>query len=163
MADPPSRVHFVEGLMLTSADLTAEQEYQTGMRHLHNRLHGYGIASGLMVVVTSGGVEVRPGIGIDVLGREIVVTAPLALPLEPPPNVRRWIRDLVVLWREVPERPVLVQGDATVFTRWTEQPELVLVARGKAAPEGLVLARLKRANSGAVAVDSSVRRPLGRA
>jgi hypothetical protein len=51
MADPPRRVNFVEGLMLTAADLAAEQEYHRGMRYLHNRLHGYGTISGLAVVV----------------------------------------------------------------------------------------------------------------
>ena len=31
------------------ADLAAEQEYHRGMRHLHNRLHGYGTVTGLDV------------------------------------------------------------------------------------------------------------------
>ena len=54
MADPPRRVNFVEGLLLTAADLAAEQEYHRGMRYLHNRLHGYGTVSGLEVDVTRG-------------------------------------------------------------------------------------------------------------
>lgn len=161
MADPPRRVNFFEGLMLTAADLAAEQEYHRGMRYLHNRLHGYGTVSGLDVVVTRGRVRVSPGMGIDVLGREIAVTAPLALRLEPHQNARRWVRDLVIVWCEVPERPVPGPEGAVDFTRWVEQPELVLVARGRAASEGLVLARLTRTARGAVAVDTSVRRPLG--
>lgn len=82
MAEPPIRVGFVEGLMLTAADLTVEQEYHREMRYLHNRLHGYGTVSGLEVVGTRGHVRVSPGMAIDVLGREIVVTAPLTLRLE---------------------------------------------------------------------------------
>lgn len=161
MADPPRRVNFFEGLVLTAADLAAEQEYHRGMRYLHNRLHGYGTVSGLEVVVTRGRVRVGPGTAIDVLGREIVVTTPLTLRLEPHRNARRWVRDLVIAWSEVPESPVPRHDGSVDFTRWVEQPELVLVARGRAAPEGLVLARLTREVRGAVAVDSSVRRPLG--
>ena len=99
--------------------------------------------------------------GIDVLGREIVVTAPLTLRLEPHRNARRWMRDLVIVWHEIPEGPVPGPDGAVEFTRWVEQPELGLVARGRAAPEGLVLARLTRTNRGVVDVDTSVRRPLG--
>jgi hypothetical protein len=161
MADPPRRVNFVDGLMLTAADLAAEQEYHRRMRYLHNRLHGYGTVSGLEVVVTRGRVRVSPGMGIDVLGREIVVTAPLTLRLEPHRNARRSVRDLVIVWHEVPECPVPGPDGGVNFTRWVEQPELVVVARGRAAPEGLVLARLTRTNRGTVAVDPSVRRPLG--
>src|SRR6476659_1168112 len=105
MAEPPRRVNFFEGLLLTAADLAAEQEYHRGMRYLHNRLHGYGTVAGLEVTVTRGLVRVSPGTGIDVLGREIVVTAPLVLRLEPHQNARGWVRDLVIIWREVPDSP----------------------------------------------------------
>jgi hypothetical protein len=161
MASPPRRVNFVDGLMLTAADLAAEQEYHRGMRYLHNRLHGYGTVSGLEIAVTRGRVRVSPGAGIDVLGREIVVTAPLILRLEPHRNARRWVRDLVIVWREIPESPVPGADGVVEFTRWLEQPEVMLVARGRAAPEGLMLARLTRTSRGAVDVDTSVRRPLG--
>ena len=161
MADPPRRVNFFDGLLLTAADLAAEQEYHRGMRYLHNRLHGYGTVSGLEVTVARGRVRVTPGLGIDVLGREIVVTAPLTLRLEAHGNARRWVRDVVIVWREVPERPVPGHDGAVEFTRWVEQPELVLAARGRAAPEGLVLARLTRTDGGKVEVDTSRRRPLG--
>jgi hypothetical protein len=158
---PPRRVNFVEGQMLTAAELAAEQEYHRGMRYLHNRLHGYGTVAGLEVDVTRGRVRVSPGVGIDVLGREIVVVDPLTLRLGPHRSARRWVRDLVIVWHEVPDRPMPGPDGAVDFTRWVEQPELMLVARGRAAPEGLVLARLTRTNRGGVHVDTSVRRPLG--
>jgi hypothetical protein len=161
MANPPRRVNFVDGLVLTAADLAAEQEYHRGMRYLHNRLHGYGTVSGLEVVVTDGEIRVNPGMGIDVLGREIVVTAPLTLRLEPHRSARQWVRDLVILWHEAPDYPVPGLDGGVDFIRWVEQPELVVVARGRATPEGLVLARLTRTSGGAVDVDTSVRRPLG--
>lgn len=161
MAHPPRRVNFFDGLLLTAADLAAEQDYHRGMRYLHNRLHGYGTVSGLDVDVTRGRVSVSPGMGIDALGREIVVAEPLTLRLEPHRNARRWVRDVVIVWREVPEGPAPDPEGAVDFTRWVEQPELVLVARGREVPEGLVLARLTRSHRGAVDVDRSVRRPLG--
>jgi hypothetical protein len=160
MANPPRRVNFVDGLLLTAADLAAEQEYHRGMRYLHNRLHCYGTVFGMEVVVTDGEIRVSPGMGIDVLGREIVVTAPLTLHLEPHRNTRQWVRDLVILWREAPECPVPAPDGGVDSTRWVEQPELVVVARGRAAPEGLVLARLTRTSGRAVDVNTSVRRPL---
>lgn len=161
MADPPRRVNFVNGLMLTALDLAAEQEYHRGMRYLHNRLHGYGTVYGLDVAVTSGCVRVSPGMGIDVLGREIVVTEPLTLRLEPPRNARRWVRDLVIVWHEALECPMPGPDGADDFTRVVEQPELGLVAVRRAAPEALMLARLTERSRGAFDVDTSVRRPLG--
>jgi hypothetical protein len=161
MADQPRRVNFFDGLLLTAADLAPEQEYHRGMRYLHNRLHGYGTVSGLDVVAKRGRVRVGPGMGIDILGREIVVTAPLTLDLEPHRNARRWARDLVIVWGEVPERPLPRPEGTDDFTRWVEQPELSLFARGKAPPEALVLAHLTLAERGGFAADTSVRRPLG--
>jgi hypothetical protein len=161
MADQPRRVNFVEGRILTAADLAAEQEYHRGMRYLHNRLHGYGTVSGLEVTVSRGRARVGPGLAFDVLGREVVVTTPLTLRLPPHRAGRRWVRDLVLMWREIPDGPVPAPDDTHYYTRWLEQPELMLAPRGRAAPEGLVLARLTRTSRGAVDVDASVRRPLG--
>lgn len=160
MADPPRRVNFVSGLMLTAADLAVEQEYHRGMRYLHNRLHGHGTVSGLEVDMTGEGVVVSPGVGIDALGREIVVTAPLTLSVGPHRTASRWVRHVVIVWREVPENPVPRADGGVDFTRWVEQPELLLVARHRATPEGLLLARLTRSDDGTIAVDPSVRRHL---
>lgn len=161
MADPPRRVNFFNGMMLTPADLAAEQEYHRAMRHLHNRLHGYGTVTGLDVTVTRGRVLVSPGTALDVCGREIVLTQPMTLRLEPHRNGRGWVRDLAISWHETPDGPVPSRNGSTDFTRWVEVPELSLVACGKAAPESLVLARLTRTTRGGVEVDASVRRPLG--
>lgn len=160
MADPPRRVNFFHGMTLTAADLAAEQEYHRQMRHLHNRLHGYGTVSGLEVAVSRGRVSVEPGVAIDPCGREIVLTSALSLRLEPHRAGRGWARDLVIAWHESPDSPVPGPDGATEFTRWVEQPELSLVSPGEAAPEALVLARLTRTGRGAVGLDTSVRRPL---
>lgn len=161
MADQPRRVNFIEGMLLTAADLADEQQYQREMRYLHNRLHGYGTVSGLEVTVTKGRIRVTPGMAIDVRGREIVVAAPLTLRLDPHRNNQPWVRDLVIAWSEIADGPVPGPGGAVEYTRWVEQPELALISRDEPTPEGLVLARLTRTRGDAVDVDTSVRRPLG--
>jgi hypothetical protein len=118
MADQPRRVNFFHGMTLTAADLAAEQEYHREMRHLHNRLHGYGTVSGLEVAVSRGRVSVEPGVAIDPCGREIVLTAALSLRLEPHRAGRGWARDLVIAWHESPDSPVPGPDGATEFTRW---------------------------------------------
>src|SRR4051794_23629787 len=160
MADPPRRVNFFEGMLLTAADLADEQQYHQEMRYLHNRLHGYGTASGLEVTVTKGRIRVAPGTAIDVRGREIVVTAPLTLHLEPHRDDQPWVRDLVIAWSQVPDAPVPGQDGAVEPPRWVEQPELPLVSPDEPAAEGLALARITRTRRDAVDVDTSVRRPL---
>lgn len=161
MADPPRRVNFFPGMVLTVADLATEQEYHRGMRYLHNRLHGYGTVSGLEVAVVRGRVMVGPGLAIDVCGREVIVVQPLSLSLELRRNAGGWVRDLVIEWHEAADSPVPSAEGATDFTRWVEEPELSLVACGEAASEVLVLARLARTTLGEVDVDSSVRRTWG--
>lgn len=163
MADPPRRVNFIDGMLLTAADLAAEQQYHREMRYLHNRVHGYGTASGLEVTVTKGRIRVTPGTGIDVQGREIVVTAPLTLRLGSHGNAQHWVRDLVIAWSEIPDGPMPGPNGAVEYTRWVEQPELILVSRDEPTPEGLVLARLTRTSRDTVDVDTSVRRSLGHA
>lgn len=161
MADQPRRVHFIEGMLLTAADLAAEQQYHQEMRYRHNRLHGCGTVSGLEVTATKGGIQVTPGTGIDLQGREIVVTCPLTMQLELHHNTEHWTRDLVVAWREIPDGPVPGPDGAVHYTRCVEQPELILASPDEPTPEGLVLARLTRTGRDTIEVDTSVRRPIG--
>ena len=122
MADPPRRVNFFQGMVLTVADLAAEQEYHRRMRYLHNRLHGYGTVSGLEVTVARGRVRVAAGLAIDVCGREIVVAQPLALRLEPRGNARAWVRDVVIGWHETADSPVPSMDGATTSLAGSSNP-----------------------------------------
>ena len=131
-------VNFFDGMMLTAADLAAEQEYHRGMRYLHNRLHGYGTVSGLEVTVTRG-VLVSPGWAIDVSGAEIVVAQPLALRLEPRRDARPWVRDLVIEWHETPDNPVSGPEGATDFSPLGRGTRLSLVLAREGRAEALVL------------------------
>ncbi|WP_433830973.1 hypothetical protein ACQP2E_12275 [Actinoplanes sp. CA-015351] len=77
---PRTRPRWFTGRFLTARDLTDEQEYHRGRRHLHNRLlHGWGVVCGLRVRPDDRAgqaheyVRVEPGIALDARGREIVL------------------------------------------------------------------------------------------
>lgn len=161
MTDPPRRTNFRTSQFLTAEELRVEQEYHRGMRYLHNRLHGYGVAEGLEVSVEQDGVSVSPGLAIDVHGRELVVTAVRFVDVAAVPAVAGGPRDLVLTWAEVPDLTVPGPDGEEQCIGWAEEPQVKLAAPGHAAPEALLLARLARDSDGAVSVDTSNRRPLG--
>ena len=77
------RPRYFAGKLLTAEDLELEQRYHIEKRWLLNRtLQGAGIVSGLDVSLGSGSVTVAPGLALDPMGREIVITEPaeLAIP-----------------------------------------------------------------------------------
>lgn len=160
MTEPPRRVHFATGRLLTAEDLAAEQTYHRQMRYLHNRLHGYGTVSGLDVALVDDHVRVSPGLAIDIMGRELVLAAALTVPVG---SIRRsefGVRDLVLTWDEDFEDPVPMADGELVATRVVERPRVLLAAPDEAPPEAVVLARLSRSGRG-VTVDTSVRRRWG--
>ena len=78
MLEPPRRLNYFSGRLLTAEDYQAEQSYWLGKHRSHARhLHGSGVVCGLGVMpYGSGGVTVEPGLAIDGFGREIVVPEP---------------------------------------------------------------------------------------
>jgi hypothetical protein len=157
---PPERVRYFDGQMLSVDDLRAEQEYHRSMRYLHNRLHGSGVASGLDVGAAGGELHVGPGLAIDAVGREIVLTETACLDASVVPAGGRW--RLVVEWAEEPAHAVPVPGDEPQPSRWVERPRLSLVAAGEVRDEALLLAHVMRGPDGELRVDPSVRQLLGR-
>lgn len=78
------RVAFFEGQRLAAADLEAAQAHDRELRELHSRaLHDWGVASGLGVSGKKGDREVRVASGhaLNRWGRELIVTAPLTVPV----------------------------------------------------------------------------------
>jgi hypothetical protein len=78
------RIEFFTGQRLTAQDLTDVQEANRQLRWLHNRsLHGWGIGIGYAVTGEFGEttVTVAPGYAIDCLGRELILTQPVTLPV----------------------------------------------------------------------------------
>jgi hypothetical protein len=160
--EPPRRPAFVTGQLLTAEVLQAEQDYHRGMRRLHNRLHGYGVVDGLDVALGDHGhVTVGPGLALDAHGRELVVTdlrsvdVSAVTPADGP-------LDLVLVWDEVPDRVVPGPDGEEVCTQVAEVPRLALAPPSHTEPDGLLLARLSRADDGTVSVDATCRRALGR-
>lgn len=83
------RVTFFNGQRLMEHDFTALQLANRELRWLHNRsLHSWGIGIGLAVMGERGdsAVTVKPGYGVDCLGREIILTESQTLPV---PTVAR--------------------------------------------------------------------------
>lgn len=162
MSEPPRRVNYSMGMLLSASDFEAEQEYHRQMRYLHNRLlHGYGTVTGLDIAVDGTNIHVSPGLAIDALGREVIVTEQMSLCLDAVRRDRRWVRDLAIAWREVPEDPAPSVDGTVTLSRWIEEPELSLVLPDSASSEKLILARLTwRPRRGEIDVDATVRRPL---
>jgi hypothetical protein len=90
MADPLRRVHplrlrHAHGEALRRHDLADQAAQDDQLRWWHNRaLHqAYGISSGLGVTVAGGVATVEPGVAYDRRGRELVLAAPLQVPVPP--------------------------------------------------------------------------------
>jgi hypothetical protein len=76
------RVRFFDGMLLSTADFQAEQQYFREKHKMHNRcLHGYGVVRGLDVSILKGTIRVSPGLALSCTGDEIVVDERLAVPL----------------------------------------------------------------------------------
>jgi len=68
------RPRFFSGQLLTAEGFALEQNYFREKLKRHNRtLHGFGIISGLKVIVRAGQIVVEPGLALDCEGNELVV------------------------------------------------------------------------------------------
>jgi hypothetical protein len=146
MTEPVRRPRYFEGRLLSAADLVLEQEYHRGMRHLQNRALGWGIVEGLDVRVTRTGLVVDSGFAIDALGRELVVSEPVVLPVDD--TLLQACPDAAVTatWDQVPEGPVTGgdSGGDPEFAYWLETPSIVIEPASGVRSPTLVLARLRR-------------------
>lgn len=78
------RALFFEGQLLAAADLNTLFDFNRQLRWWHNRsLHNWGIAFGLEVLGEKGArvVTVQPGYALDCLGRDLVLTDRLDVPI----------------------------------------------------------------------------------
>jgi hypothetical protein len=83
------RVEFFSGELLTADDLTTLSANNQQLRWLHNRtMHNWGIAFGLDVQGARGAtsVTVNPGIAVDALGREVILSSPVQQPIPAVPG-----------------------------------------------------------------------------
>lgn len=94
------RVNYFFGQLLTQADFQAEQSYFRKRLRLHNLYQvGYGVVSGLDVSISKGSsdaIMVSPGVAVDPLGNEIVLTVDAKVPFPAKGDVAQ----LVLYWAE---------------------------------------------------------------
>jgi hypothetical protein len=78
------RLRFFTGQVLTAESLELEQKYFREKQKRHNRtLHGFGIVSGLKVIVDAGQIIVGPGLALDCEGNELLMPASVVLSSAP--------------------------------------------------------------------------------
>jgi hypothetical protein len=164
------RPNYVVGMVLTADDLRQEQEYSRDRERAHNRLHGWGVVSGLEVEATkpgSGRVLVRPGSALDSHGREIVLTRSIEVEVPGATSSKRPDCVYVVITygeEEFESAPVLgVEAEDEVApTRIREVPAISVVEAGDDQGVSLVLARIDLSKTAktitARRIDHSVRR-----
>ena|SRR5437762_8778802 len=81
------RPRFFPGSELAPEDLELQQQYFREKLKRHNRvLHGFGIVSGLKVMVKSGEILVEPGLALDCEGNEIILGTTESIVLRPADN-----------------------------------------------------------------------------
>jgi hypothetical protein len=158
-SEPRSRVNYFHGRVLTADDLREEQEQARSRQWLHNRLlHGYGVVTGLDVTVEQNDVHVSPGIAVDGLGREIVLTERRKVDGSGVVPESHGRIQVVITWAE--EAVDEVPGpDGPVPSRYLECPQVRLEERTaiEARVDAVILARVYRRDHELI-VDPSVRR-----
>jgi hypothetical protein len=121
------RLNYFNTQFLQEADFQDEQAYHISLRRFHNRsIHGFGIMEGFEITPGTKDISVAPGVAIDKLGREIV--------LSPQSVVKSYdlskfkANDLVFLTiaydNDTDEKDRNPSGDTTKFIRVTERPKL---------------------------------------
>lgn len=105
---PFERNRYYTGKLLTSADFQAEQTYMNQKRHFLNKMmYGDGIVCGLGVYnLDDMSVMVESGVGVDGLGREIVVASSVMKKLSAVDGFEGLESDHAVLCLRYQEEPV---------------------------------------------------------
>jgi hypothetical protein len=95
-------------------------------------------------------------VAIDPLGRELVLTEPVRVPLSERRRREPDAWDLLLVWGADLEGPVPVPGEEAEPAWVVERPRVHLLPPGQAPDEAVILARLTQTQDGAE-VDLSVR------
>ncbi len=122
------RALFFDGQLLGAADLNTLFDYNRELRWWHNRsLHNWGIAFGLEVAGDKGArvVSVQPGYALDCLGRDLVLTDRLDVPI--PATAGPLSYFLVAAYADDNSLPAAQRAgpcDAAGTVRLAERPDL---------------------------------------
>jgi hypothetical protein len=122
------RLNYFNTQFLQEADFQDEQAYHINLRRFHNRaLHSWGIIEGLDISRTGDKeIAVAPGVAIDTLGREIVLSVNSPSKSY---NLSGFVENDVVFLtiaydNDTNEQDRNPTGDTTKFIRVTERPKL---------------------------------------
>ena len=140
------RVHYFKEQLLTAEVFQTEQDYNLNKRRLQNRQNlGVGVVSGLHVSTQTDGIHIFPGVAIDPLGREIIVTEPQIVPY---PSGHDAV-SLLISYTEKPTDPAPAAGEQTngpEYTRVEEGIVLELTPSDTGNENAVVVARLRWIN-----------------
>jgi hypothetical protein len=173
LGEYPKRNNYFFGRLLTAEDFQAEQQYFREKHRLHNRLlHGFGVVTGLEVSIdkrskSKGVIRVRPGMAIDCVGREIILSEHLEISVPAGADVKY----VCIRYAEKETDPIPV-GDGLRNSKIEESCEITFQGanptRGHrrrksrwlscAQEHAIPLARLKHTSSGC-RVDGRYHRP----
>jgi len=163
---PIKKLNYFTHQFLREQDFKDEQAYHVEMRRLHNRMmHGWGVVEGLEVKKKGDReITVQPGLAIDNLGREIVLTEPVSRDLS---SFERSSHTFVTIayaetWDKADHHST---GGVDGYTRVTEAHE-IQERRHEPPPDGLAvtLARVHLNDIGHVGhidMDASIRKQCG--
>jgi hypothetical protein len=122
------RLNYFNTQFLQEADFQDEQVYHTSLRRFHNQtLHEWGIVEGLNLARTGDKeISVSPGVAIDKLGREIVLSEKSPVKSY---NLSTFTANtslfLTIAYdNDTDEKDRNTSGETTKFTRVTERPKL---------------------------------------
>lgn len=161
------RLNYFNSQFLQEADFQDEQAYQISLRRFHNRaLHSWGIIEGLEISRTGDKeISVAPGVAIDKLGREIVLSANSPRKSY---NLSGFAENDVVFLtiaydNDTDEKDRNPTGDTTKFIRVTERPSLPDPTKTPPSDDGtvIILGKVTLGSGGNVVtekIDRSVRR-----
>jgi hypothetical protein len=141
---PIRRVRYFTGQILRADDLRDEQNYFRDKVKRHNKyLHGAGIVEGLEITGSSGRLRIGAGYALDASGNEIVIPAPMDIPL-PQTGDHAYV---VLRYAEREAAPVPVpSGDRLQCSRIEESCDILL----EPAPDecSVTVARIVRKRTG---------------
>ena len=122
------RLNYFNTQFLQEADFQDEQAYHISLRRFHNRaIHVWGIIEGLDISPTGDKeISVAPGVAIDKLGREIVLSpsSPLKSYSLSPFTANAVVFLTLAYDNDTDEKDRNPSGDTAKFIRVTERPKL---------------------------------------
>ncbi|KVH81830.1 hypothetical protein WL40_04945 [Burkholderia ubonensis] len=146
------RPHYFSGEALLTADFICEQQYHMTIQSLNNRsLYTYGVARGLEVFWDSAAqadqVEVRTGMALDSLGRQIILLEPRVVRLA---NVEKGATYFLTISYDQVFADYTDQTGVAGYKRVVEEPRIEYVRNLREPGLNIVLAVIAISNLGAI-------------